>query len=53
MTSVRVEIPDDVDAILVGAVELAPFRPVAPHVAVDVDLDHHAGYEEAVADALL
>lgn len=48
-----VEVPDVVDAVLVLAVELAPYRSVALHVAVDLDLDHYAEHEEAAVDALL
>ena len=51
-----VEILGVVDAVfdlLAVAVELALLRPVAFHVAVDMDLDHLVGREEAVVDALL
>ena len=51
-----VEVPDVVDAVLdllALAVELTYFRAVALHVAIDVDLDHLVGREEAVANALL
>ena len=51
-----VEVLGVVDAVLdllALAVELALLGPVALHVAVDVDLDHLVGREEAVADALL
>ena len=51
-----VEILGVVDAVLdllAFAVELALSGPVAFHVAVDMDLDHLVGREEAVADALL
>ena len=51
-----VEILGVVDAVLdllAFAVELALLGPVALHVAVDMDLDHLVGREEAVADALL
>jgi hypothetical protein len=51
-----VEILDVVDAVLhrlADAVELALLGAVALHVAVDVDLHHLVGREEAVADALL
>ena len=51
-----VEILGVVDAVLdlvAVAVELAEFRAVAFHVAVDVNLDDLVGREEAVADPLL
>ena len=51
-----VEILLVVDAVLdlvALAVEFALLRPIALHVAVDMDLDHLVGREEAVADALL
>jgi hypothetical protein len=51
-----VEVLDVVDAVLdlrAADVELADFRPVARHIAVDMDLDHLVGRQEAVADALL
>ena len=51
-----VKIPDVVDSavdLLALAVELTLFWLVALHVAIDVDLDHPAWREEAVADALL
>ena len=51
-----VEVLGVVDAVLdllAFAVELALLGPVALHVAVDVDLHHLVGREEAVADALL
>ena len=50
-----VEILGVVDAVLdllALAIELALLRPVAFHVAVDMDLDDLVGREEAVADAL-
>ena len=51
-TSVRSKSFGVVDAVLdllAVAVELALLGPVALHVAVDVDLDHLVGREEAVA----
>ncbi len=53
---VPVEVLGVVDAVLdlvAVAVELAEFRAIAFHVAVDVNLDDLVGREEAVADALL
>ena len=51
-----VEVLDVVDAVLhllAVAVELALLGAVALHVAVDMNLDHLVGSQEAVADALL
>ena len=44
---------DTVLDLLTLAVELTLLRPVALHVAVDMDLHHLVGRQEAVADALL
>jgi hypothetical protein len=50
-----VEILDVVDAVLdllAFSIELAPFGPVAFHVAIDMNLNHLVRREESVADAL-